>query len=104
MKARADSQFVKEDVVLYAATTWFIEFSRTFEGFVSSGPKLPKVAVNLAINSRGLLVFQKENAKAPPLLGLDFSQMKKVESIRFVSLGFTWNTDLYKDIPYSVYA
>jgi len=82
VKARADSQFVKEDVVLYAATTWFIEFSRTFEGFVSSGPKLPKVAVNLAINSRGLLVFQKENAKAPPLLGLDFSQMKKVESIR----------------------
>lgn len=75
---------MKEDIVLYAGTTWFTEFSRTFDGFVSSGPKLPKVAINLAINSRGILVFQKKNTQALPLLGLDFSQMKKVESIRFV--------------------
>lgn len=89
---RSDDRFVKEDIVLYAATTWFKEFSRSFDAFVSSGPKLPKMPVILAINSRGILVFPKDNDKAPPLLGLDFSQLKKVESIRFVSLKLTKNT------------
>ena len=56
-----------------------------FDAAVSAGPKLPKVAVGLAINSRGITVYHNENAKASPLLGLDFSQMKKVESERFVS-------------------
>ena len=81
---RADPHYIKEDVVLYAGTTWFTEFSRVFDGVVSAGPKLPKVAIRLAVNSRGILVYHKENTKVPPLLGLDFSQMKKVESERFV--------------------
>ena len=42
------------------------------------------MAVGLAINSRGITVYHKENAKALPLLGLDFSQMQKVKSERFV--------------------
>lgn len=79
---RADPHYIKEDVVLYAGTTWFTEFSRVFDGVVSAGPKLPKVAIRLAVNSRGILVYHKENTKVPPLLGLDFSQMKKVESER----------------------
>ncbi|XP_074634080.1 myosin-VIIa-like isoform X1 [Acropora palmata] len=79
---RADNHYIKEDVVLYAGTTWFKEFSRNFDATVSAGPKLPKVAVGLAINSRGITVYHKENAKALPLLGLDFSQMKKVKSER----------------------
>ena len=79
---------MKEDVVIYAAASWFNEFSRIFDGFVSSGPKLPKVAVNIAINSSGLLVLPKEGTKVPPLLGLDFSQIKNVESIRFVLLSW----------------
>lgn len=79
---RADIEIVKEDVVIYAAASWFNEFSRMFDGFVSSGPKLPKVAVNIAINSSGLMVLPKEGTKAPPLLVLDFSQIKKVESVR----------------------
>lgn len=79
---RADGEFVKHDIVMYAAANWFNEFSRMFDGFVSSGPKLPKIAVNLAINLSGLLVLPKEDIKAPPVLGLDFSQMNKVESVR----------------------
>ena len=81
---RADNHYIKEDVVLYAGTTWFKEFSRKFDATVSAGPKLPKVAVGLAINSRGITVYHKDNEKALPLLGLDFSQMKKVKSERFV--------------------
>ena len=84
MNERADGEFVKHDIVAYAAASWFHEFSRMFDGFVSSGPKLPKIAVNLAINSSGLLVLPKEDIKAPPLLGLDFSQINKVESVRYV--------------------
>jgi len=70
--------------VIYAAASWLNEFSRMFDGFVSSGQKLPKIAVNLAINSSGLLVLPKEDIKAPPVLGLDFSQINKVESVRYV--------------------
>lgn len=84
MNERADGEFVKHDIVIYAAASWFNEFSRMFDCFVSSGPKLPKIAVNLAINSSGLLVLPKEDIKAPPVLGLDFSRINKVESVRYV--------------------
>ncbi|KAJ7381345.1 hypothetical protein OS493_001470 [Desmophyllum pertusum] len=52
VQERCDSQVVKQDIVRYAAANWFREFSRTFDGFVSSGPKLPKISVRLAFNSQ----------------------------------------------------
>ncbi|XP_078379190.1 myosin-VIIa-like isoform X1 [Oculina patagonica] len=82
VQERSHSQVVKQDIVRYAATNWLKEFSRIFDGYVSSGPKLPKAAVRLAFNSQGLMVFSSGNLDAPPLLGLAYSQIKKASSLR----------------------
>jgi len=81
---------VKKDIVNYAATHWFKEFSRMFDGFVASGPNLPKIAVRLAFNSQGLLVFSSENRDASQLLSLSYSQIKKASSLRYVDRFHPW--------------
>lgn len=87
---------VKKDIVNYAATHWLKEFSRVFDGFVASGPNLPKIAVRLACNSQGLLVFSSENRDAPQLLSLSYSQIKKVSSLRYVDRFLPWKHGIFK--------
>ncbi|XP_020629443.1 myosin-VIIa-like isoform X2 [Orbicella faveolata] len=82
IQERSVVEVVKKDIVNYAATHWFKEFSRMFDGFVASGPNLPKIAVRLAFNSQGLLVFSSENRDASQLLSLSYSQIKKASSLR----------------------
>jgi len=82
IQERSVVEVVKKDIVNYAATHWFKEFSRMFDGFVVSGPNLPKIAVRLAFNLQGLLVFSSENRDASQLLSLSYSQIKKASSLR----------------------
>ena len=84
IQERSDVGVVKTDIVNYAMKNWLREFSRMFDGFVTSGPNLPKIAVRLACNSEGLLVFSFEKRDAPQLLNLSYSQIKKVDSVRYV--------------------
>lgn len=84
VQERSDIEVVKQDIVRYAANNWFRDFSRMFDGFVSSGPKLPKVAVRMAFNSKGLVVLSSDNPDNPPLLSIGYSEIKKASSIRFV--------------------
>jgi len=82
IQERSDVGVVKKDIVNYAMKHWLREFSRMFDGFVTSGPNLPKIAVRLACNSEGLLVFSFEKRDTPQLLNLSYSQIKKVDSVR----------------------
>lgn len=82
VQERSGIEVVKQDIVRYAASNWFRDFSRIFGGFVSSGPKLPKAAVKIAFNSKGFQVLSSDNPDTPPLLSLGYSQIKKASSVR----------------------
>lgn len=82
VQERSNVEVVQQDIVRYAASNWFRDFSRIFDGFVSSGPKLPKVAVKIAFNSKRFQVLSSETPDSPPLLSMGYSQIKKATSVR----------------------
>ena len=95
VQERSNIEVVQQDIVRYAASNWFRDFSRIFDGFVSSGPKLPKVAVKIAFNSKRFQVLSSETPDSPPLLSMGYSQIKKATSVRSVeclvdSEGISW--------------
>lgn len=84
VQERSNVEVVQQDIIRYAASNWFRDFSRIFDGFVSSGPKLPKVAVKIAFNSKRFQVLSSESPDSPPLLSMGYSQIKKATSVRSV--------------------
>lgn len=93
VQERSNVEVVQQDIVRYAASNWFRDFSRIFDGFVSSGPKLPKVAVKIAFNSKRFQVLSSETPDSPPLLSMGYSQIKKATSLRSVECLVDSNTE-----------
>ena len=80
LKEHAANIKVKEDVVNFAKYKWPLLFSRFYEAVRTSGPKLPKDQVIIAVNWTGIYMVDDQEQV---LLELTFPEIKAVSSKKY---------------------